>query len=292
MSDTPLVTYKGNCHCGAFQFSFNTPEIKTTTTCNCSMCSKVRSIVAAVDMQAHTKIQTGYMWAAFRGDENFKILKGDESALTTYNFGKGLLTHKFCATCGTSILARQKDPSLSNGVSLLVNIRTVTDGIDFAALEPGFVFNGAAIGDPYQEPAHVPIPDGADTPENAVVYHGACHCGDVAYTMQNPGKITSAMECNCSICWRDAGVWVYPKTSYFTFRGVPDAVTEYTFGNGVTFHAFCKKCGVAMYERFLWEPFADKTAVSVRTIEGLKMADIEVEKWDGRTHKGLYVCPA
>ncbi|KAJ6551045.1 hypothetical protein DFH09DRAFT_417963 [Mycena vulgaris] len=39
----PLIEYRGNCHCGAFKFTFKATELKLAFACDCSICSKVRS---------------------------------------------------------------------------------------------------------------------------------------------------------------------------------------------------------------------------------------------------------
>ncbi|KAJ7228148.1 hypothetical protein GGX14DRAFT_611474 [Mycena pura] len=136
----PLVEYRGNCHCGAFQFTFKASELKPST-CDCSICYK-----------------NGYLGAK-PADDSFTIVKGDEN--TTL-------------------------------------VRTVRD-IDFASLLVGATHKGSTVGSPYQPPEPV---QAGPVPEGSTQYNGSCHCGTVAYTLLSPGKITSAMECNCSICWR------------------------------------------------------------------------------------------
>jgi len=71
-----LKTYRGNCHCGAFVYEVQLPEIKSAGQCNCSICTK-----------------KGYLWA-FPSTVNFKVVKGDESELTEYQFGSKNLSHK------------------------------------------------------------------------------------------------------------------------------------------------------------------------------------------------------
>ncbi|KAF7294144.1 Glutathione-dependent formaldehyde-activating [Mycena chlorophos] len=265
-------SYKGNCHCGAFIFTFTTPTpIDTGSPCNCSICSR-----------------KAYLWVV---PENFQVVKGDEdTTLAKYEFGTMHLAHKFCPTCGISVLARQKDPSRLGGVSVLVNLRTVQD-IDLTSITVKPPFNGAAKGDPYKTPAFVPV--AGEVAEGATEYHGNCQCGAVAFTLVSPEKITEARECNCSINSRQGGLWTYPATSSITFRGVPDAVTEYTFGNHKTFHGFCKHCGVTVYERFLWEFMDGKTALNIRTIvDGeVDMDGLKIERVDGAAFPPAYVVP-
>ena len=44
MAEPTFHTYHGNCHCGAFKFSVQLPELKEAHACNCSICSKVSLI--------------------------------------------------------------------------------------------------------------------------------------------------------------------------------------------------------------------------------------------------------
>jgi hypothetical protein len=178
-------------------------------------------------------------------------------------------------------------------------IRALAD-VDFWSLKPADPWNGAALGEPYQQPE--PVPTGP-VPEGAVVYNGNCHCGAVAYTLLSPEKLKRATNCNCSICARvrrflltvknihllvheqDGALWVYPKASNITFKGL-DSLTEYTFATGKVHHGFCKICGVPIRARFT--NGRDDTALNVRTITGLDVAELEIKKWDGKSFGNAY----
>lgn len=69
-------TYRGNCHCGAFVYEAECPEIKEVTSCNCSIC-----------------VRKGYLWV-FPGKDNFRFVKGDADGLTGYEFGQKMINHK------------------------------------------------------------------------------------------------------------------------------------------------------------------------------------------------------
>jgi hypothetical protein len=71
----PTKTYRGNCHCGAFVYEAQMPEIKKVIDCNCSLCHK-----------------KGYLFAV-TPQSTVKIVKGDENALTSYQFGEKKLQH-------------------------------------------------------------------------------------------------------------------------------------------------------------------------------------------------------
>ena len=69
-----IKTYRGNCHCAAFIYEVELPEIKAVTACNCSICTK-----------------KGYLWVK---PSEIKVVKGDEDALTDYTFGSKTFHHK------------------------------------------------------------------------------------------------------------------------------------------------------------------------------------------------------
>ncbi|KAJ7628832.1 hypothetical protein FB45DRAFT_1080156 [Roridomyces roridus] len=259
MSTPFLVEYKGNCHCKAFKFIFKAPEIKQTFVCACSICYK-----------------NGYLWG-FPSEGVVDVVKGGtESTLKSYQFGN--CTHKFCPTCGTSVLAH-----LANG-TIAINLRTLHE-FDATALPEVARDNGA------NEPAYrVPEPlDVGPVPKGTIVYQGSCHCGAVRYAQLASEPLQEAKECNCSICHRDAALWVYPGTPTVIFAGLT-SLTEYTFGLGRTYHGFCGSCGVSIRERFVntkLEGFEGrdrtrKVALNVRTMSGVDLGELTIKKHDGR----------
>ncbi|KAJ6536687.1 glutathione-dependent formaldehyde-activating enzyme, partial [Mycena vulgaris] len=220
--------------------SFKAPEIKQAFACNCSICAR-----------------NGYLWAFPASKEDFVVLK-------TYQFGKHTMAHKFCPTCGTSVMAR-----MLNAAGPSVGINTVDGEALTVAPEP------LAPG---------PVPEGMTE------YTGHCHCGAVAYSLLAPEKITEATWCNCSICYRDAAVWIYPPASDVTFKG-SDSMVEYTFGEGptyrTTYHGFCKVCGVSLRERFT-EPGRKDMALNLRTMNGVELAALTLSMSDGKARLPAY----
>jgi hypothetical protein len=63
----PIKTYRGNCHCGAFIFELDSPEITQAVSCNCSICHK-----------------KGTLWILPENPGNFRIIKGHEDELSKY----------------------------------------------------------------------------------------------------------------------------------------------------------------------------------------------------------------
>ncbi|KAJ7098613.1 Mss4-like protein [Mycena belliarum] len=253
------IEHRGNCHCGAFKFTFKAPELKQASACNCSICSR-----------------NGYLWVFPVSNEDYVVVKGDEdSTLKSYEFGKRSMTHKFCPTCGTSVMAR-----MHNGQSVGINMRALLDA-DFAL--PVVTSNLALRDPPYQAPAPMDV---GPVPEGSTTYQGHCHCGAVAYTLHSPHALVKTRECNCSICSRDGALWTYPNETDIVFRGL-DALTEYTFATGSTYHGFCKICGVAIRERFT-QPGRTDMALNVRTMTGVDLSTLALEKFDGKAKVPAY----
>ncbi|KAJ7461998.1 Mss4-like protein [Mycena latifolia] len=263
MSETAQpIEYRGNCHCGAFKFTFTAPELKQAYACTCSFCSR-----------------NGYLWAFPASSEDFVVVKGDEdNTLKTYKFGKHTTAHKFCPTCGTSVMARMLN---ANGPSVGINIRALMD-VDPESLAVA-TSDGAATEPLYKAPEPV---DPGPVPEGTTAYAGNCHCGAVRYTLLSPAPLTKGRARNCSICSRDGVLWIYPPTTEVAFKGL-DSLAEYTFGGRQTYHGFCKVCGVAIRERFDVPERLD-TALNVRTMNGLDVASLEISMYDGKANGEPY----
>ncbi|KAK7062310.1 GFA domain-containing protein [Favolaschia claudopus] len=253
-AEMKLKEYRGNCHCGAFKFKLKIPEIKEAHTCTCSVCAK-----------------KGYLWT-FPKREQLTIVQGEEDkTLKTYLFAKKMMAHKFCPTCGTSVMeARMPGSNVPGAPEIGINIRTL-EGIDLESLQIN-TFDGATVLQPaYENPEPVAV---ESIEEDATVYHGSCHCGALCYALVSDKKISQALLCDCSICSRDAVLWIYPKIDRVTFKG-RESAAEYTFGKGTVYHGFCGICGVPVYERFA-DPEDDDVALNVRTMHGLDLAEVEM----------------
>lgn len=54
------------------------------------------------------------------------------------------------------------------------------------------------------------------------------------------------VQCNCSICIRGAYVWIYLPKSQSSIQG-SENLCYYTFNNAVLRKAFCRSCGVHLF---------------------------------------------
>ena len=100
-------TYMGGCQCGKVRFEVQT-EIDKVISCNCSRCSKLGSLLAAAPAK------------------DFRLLSGDGD-LTTFQFIKHVIDHRFFATCGIQPYSRCK--WRYGNAMVMINVRCL-DGVD------------------------------------------------------------------------------------------------------------------------------------------------------------------
>ncbi|KAM0265702.1 hypothetical protein ACHAQJ_000136 [Trichoderma viride] len=210
-------TYRGSCHCGAFIYEIDLPEVKTVVDCDCSFCSR-----------------KGNLYVLTNEDDNFRTVKGSEEKLTSYTFGPGSKIHK---------------------------ARAIQD-VDISSLGRRNIFN-SKISPRYLPPEHMgDIPPGV---EGGQLYTGSCHCGAVTVALSckplDESSEERILECNCSICQRNAYVWLLPKPENVVLSGSEDAIGRYVLADGLTSKAFCRTCGVNMTS--LRNPLPEKEVLAL-----------------------------
>jgi hypothetical protein len=77
-------------------------------------------------------------------------------------------------------------------------------------------------------------------------------------------------------------LWTYPET---TTKGL-DSLVEYTFGPKAVHHGFCATCGVAIRARL--RATRTNMTLNVRTMNGLDLATLKIEKMDGKSWLPVY----
>lgn len=113
-----------------------------------------------------------------------------------------------------------------------------------------------------------------------MIYQGSCHCGRVAYEVE--GDIQGALACNCSMCQRKGSLlWFVPRAQ-FRLRTPEDDAATYTFNKHVIKHRFCPDCGIHPYAEGIDPKGNAMAAVNLRCIDGLELAAIPVQEFNGR----------
>jgi hypothetical protein len=112
-----------------------------------------------------------------------------------------------------------------------------------------------------------------------VTHHGGCHCGDVAFEVDAPARLT-AQECNCSLCSMTAYLHlIVPARRFRLLRGA-DRLVTYTFNTGTARHLFCRRCGIKSF--YVPRSNPDGYSVNVRCLDPATLEHVEIEPFDGR----------
>jgi hypothetical protein len=110
---------------------------------------------------------------------------------------------------------------------------------------------------------------------------GSCHCGGIRFEVE--GEIGGALECNCSICLRKGSLlWFVPRES-LRLLTPEDKAASYTFNKHVIRHRFCPTCGIHPYGEGVDPQGRAMAAINLRCIEGIDLATIPVQHFDGRS---------
>ena len=73
------------------------------------------------------------------------------------------------------------------------------------------------------------------------MHKGSCHCGAVRMTLPSTPEV--ATDCNCSLCRRIGGPWVYFEFGTVRIEGHPEATAAYIWGDKTLRTIHCKTCG-------------------------------------------------
>ncbi|KAI1824188.1 glutathione-dependent formaldehyde-activating enzyme [Xylaria intraflava] len=139
----------------------------------------------------------------------------------------------------------------------------------------------------------------AETQAPLKTYRGNCHCKAYVYEITLP-EIKQAVECNCSICYKKAAIWVFPSPSNVKFvKGDRSTLSSYTFNQRKYAYSFCPTCGVSlMVTGHLKEPQPGEvkepdSGFNVRTLQygQLDIRGINFKAVDGKAYPPLYEEP-
>jgi hypothetical protein len=106
------MTYKGSCHCGQVEFEAE-GELTEVVDCNCSMCLRKGALLWGVP------------------GKQFRLLTSEDK-LTTYQFNKKAVDHKYCSTCGMQPYSSGHDSSGDD--YFMINVRCLDD-VDLTSLK-------------------------------------------------------------------------------------------------------------------------------------------------------------
>jgi len=93
-------------------------------------------------------------------------------------------------------------------------------------------------------------------------------------------ELTGLTDCNCSVCTKKGFIhWIVPREAFEIETGEAELST-YTFNTGVAKHLFCRTCGVHPFYVPRSDP--DKVDVNARCLDGVDVAKLQVEPFDGQ----------
>ena len=111
-------------------------------------------------------------------------------------------------------------------------------------------------------------------------YRGSCHCGKVAYSMDEDMP-AEAMECNCSICRRKGYLLHFSTPDRISLETPREEMAVYTFNKHVIRHQFCKTCGCAPFGEGIGPGGKEMVAINLRCVEGADLEGLKITRFDG-----------
>ncbi|KAF2716674.1 hypothetical protein K431DRAFT_289202 [Polychaeton citri CBS 116435] len=121
-------------------------------------------------------------------------------------------------------------------------------------------------------------------------YDANCHCGSVKYQVtlsealapEGSGKILS---CNCSICFKNGYLLVYPLRPDVKFLAGEDKLKDYFFGKKNKPHRFCGECSSSIlidFKNSNFESEREMLAMNVRMFNDVDIKKADYRYFDGR----------
>jgi hypothetical protein len=117
--------------------------------------------------------------------------------------------------------------------------------------------------------------------EITMKYTGSCHCGKVAFEVE--GEIQALTECNCSICSRKGALMWFVARDSLKLLTPDENASTYRFNKHLIRHRFCAACGIHPYGEGVDPKGNRMAAVNARCLEGVDLACIPVQQFDGRS---------
>ncbi|PSN69084.1 hypothetical protein BS50DRAFT_445481, partial [Corynespora cassiicola Philippines] len=80
-------------------------------------------------------------------------------------------------------------------------------------------------------------------------YDALCHCGKVQWsvTLSPALEQQKVVSCNCSICFRNGYLLVYPSREHVVVKSGEESLRTYQFGTKGNLHKFCSTCGSSVF---------------------------------------------
>jgi len=111
-------------------------------------------------------------------------------------------------------------------------------------------------------------------------YKGSCHCGAVQFEIDS--ELTSARECNCSICSKKGSLHHRVPAQRFRLLAGEEALSLYQFGTRTAKHWFCRHCGIHPFSNPRIAP--DEYSINIRCLDAFAelLPQLEIGHFDGQ----------
>ncbi len=109
---------------------------------------------------------------------------------------------------------------------------------------------------------------------------GGCHCGRIRFEIET--ELTSATECNCSICTKKGVLHHRVAPERFRLLSGQESLALYQSGTRIAKHWFCQHCGIHTHSNPRAAP--DMVSVNLRCLDDFETekGNIEIRQFDGR----------
>jgi hypothetical protein len=112
-----------------------------------------------------------------------------------------------------------------------------------------------------------------------LLLEGSCHCGAVRLVL--PSTPEQATSCNCSLCRRLRGQWVFYPFGTVEITGHPEHTEAYVWGDKMLRTIRCRHCGCVTH----WEPLPPapgaRHGVNLNNFPPALVASVKVRHLDG-----------
>jgi hypothetical protein len=108
----------------------------------------------------------------------------------------------------------------------------------------------------------------------------SCHCGRIKFEVT--AELRRVRECNCSICGSSGYLHWYIEPGQVKLLTERQSMSSYVWRSLSGFHHFCPICGVAVLRSMVALDQARRLSVNARCVEGIDLATLEIEQWDGK----------
>lgn len=107
----------------------------------------------------------------------------------------------------------------------------------------------------------------------------SCHCGAVRLVVQEAPEYL--VDCNCSICRRNAALWAFYDLSTVQQSGHPENTVAYVWGERSIRTLHCKTCGCTTHWEALDSARSTRVGLNARNFEPAVLQGIRVRRFDG-----------